>query len=215
MKTSINQSSLPIAVAAIALLCTVAFAQQKGTFTDSRDKKVYKTVKIGEQTWLAENLNYNVKGSLCYDNEPANCTKYGRLYDWEMAKKACPAGWHLPTKKEWNMLTKYVVPDCSDDDLEECGWSNNGGNLLKSKDGWDSYGREGELLGNGTDKVGFSALPGGAGDYGMDGFEFQGIGELGIWWSATEEIYIYGLIYSDGINWQQGWYYSSVRCLKN
>jgi len=85
---------------AILLICTTAFAQQKGTYTDPRDKKTYKTAKIGEQVWLAENLNYAAQNAKCYEDEPENCTKYGRMYDWQTAMTACPSGWHLPSQEE-------------------------------------------------------------------------------------------------------------------
>ncbi|MDR2582702.1 MAG: fibrobacter succinogenes major paralogous domain-containing protein [Fibromonadaceae bacterium] len=136
------------------------------SFKDSRDKKTYKAVKIGTQTWMAENLNYNANGSKCYDNKPANCNKYGRLYNWNTAKSACPGGWHLPSFAEWEILMVTV------------GGGITAGIILKDKSGWNSE-RNGR---NGENKYGFSALPGGGGN--LEG-GFYGIGYRSEWWSSA------------------------------
>jgi len=138
--------------------------EMKETFTDPRDGRVYRTVKIGEQVWMAENLNYNAPDSKFYDNDPANGEKYGRLYNWETAKMACPPGWHLPSIEEWDELVDFV------------GGKETAGKYLKAKSGWNGDG-------NGTDKYGFSALPGG--NENSEG-SFIDIGGYGYWWSASE-----------------------------
>jgi len=111
---------------------------------------------------MAENLNYNANGSKCYNNEPENCAKYGRLYDWETAMKACPKGWHLPSNDDWDILTAAV------------GGNETAGKYLKATSGWNDY--EGKS-GNGFDAFGFAALPGGDGD--------RYVGNYGNWWSAS------------------------------
>jgi uncharacterized protein (TIGR02145 family) len=155
---------------------------QFGSFTDPRDGRVYRTVKIGGQTWLAENLNYNASGSKCYENNHANSAKYGRLYDWNTAMNSCPPGWHLPTNKEWDKLVNFA------------GGEDFAGNKLKSKNGWNENG-------NRTDEYGFSALPGG---YGISGGGFFDVGSYGYWWSSTE----YGSYYA--YRRYMGYYYSFV-----
>jgi len=137
------------------------------TFVDRRDDRTYKAVTIGYQTWMAENLNYDENGSKCYANNSAACDKYGRLYNLSQAKRACPAGWHLPSDAEWAELMDYV------------GDSLTAGTRLKASEGWRSK----ENVPAGTDDYLFSALPGGAGNINGNSFDKGGI--EGYWWSAT------------------------------
>ncbi|MDR1812952.1 MAG: hypothetical protein LBQ87_09010 [Candidatus Fibromonas sp.] len=125
-------------------------------FTDPRDNGRYNVIKLGKIMWQKDNLNYNAKGSICYDNKPENCNKYGRLYDWDLAQTVCPAGWRLPKNEDWL-------------DLIENSGGNVAGKKLKSKEDW-----------NGTDNYGFSALPGGF----TKAQGFAENGERGYWWTS-------------------------------
>ena len=175
---------------------------------------IYKTVTIGTQTWMAENLSYFAPASVCYDGNTANCDKYGRLYNWAAAmdlaftcnsntcasqvsakhRGICPEGWHIPSRNEWNTLVDFVGV--------------NPETKLKAKQpDW-----------NGTDIYGFSALPGGAATDGTSVY----VGTHGFWWTSTEgtvtSAYIRRLHSSDAgvgelnvIKTEMG----SVRCIKD
>lgn len=86
-------------------------------FTDTRDGREYRLVTIGAAIWFAEHLNFAARGSYCYADDPANCEQYGRLYPWETALAACPAGWHLATELDWQLLEHAL--GMSVDALEE------------------------------------------------------------------------------------------------
>ena len=153
------------------------------TFADSRDGNVYKTVKIGDQTWMAENLAYDA-GNNCweYENDGENAATYGRLYNLETAKAACPNGWHLPSDNEWEQLAIYINetkgPYSKAGDGDD--W-NELGKHLKTTTGWSENG-------NGTNDFGFSGLPGGHRTYGG---KFQDIGFNGYWWCSDGNINIF------------------------
>ena len=190
------------------------------------EDETYPTVDIGTQTWLAKNLNYAVEGSKCYDNDPDYCVQYGRLYDWETALTVCPSGWHLPSDDDWDKLFLYVD---SQNDGEGSGGSPydsyTAGKYLKATSGWNEYCSWNEdddcelKSGNGTDKYGFSALPGG---YGDSGGSFNYVGDYGFWWSASEND-SYGAYYrimyydSEYAYWLNGIksLLFSVRCVKD
>lgn len=141
------------------------------SFTDSRDGRSYNVVKIGNLTWMVENLNYETETSACPDGDSRNCKRLGRLYSWAEAKTVCPEGWRLPTSADFAQILAQP----------------NAGAALKAKDGWFKKG-------NGTDDFGFNALPAGyrgaiskSDDGTISGGKFDGIGGYAYFWSATED----------------------------
>ena len=202
----------------------------KGTMTDERDGQTYKTVTIGTQTWMAENLNYGAADS-CHNNYASNCTEFGLLYFWTAAmdvagrwstngkgcsngsicsptypvRGVCPEGWHLPTKMEWDMLFTAV------------GGESTAGKMLKSTSGWTGSG-------NGSDAYSFAARPAGFRGYSRS-YAIGGdskMGEYAFFWTSTDNLgddawYMYLYYGADdavlGIRLKE--YGHSVRCVKD
>ena len=127
-----------------------------GTMTDSRDGKKYRTVNIGEQVWMAENLNYYAGDRIghCYDDDPENCEVGGRLYKWDVAKDVCPEGWHLPSKEEFEILFSAVQLVYDKYDKAQYSFAD----MFKATSGWKN---DNSSWTQGLDKVGFSAVPAG------------------------------------------------------
>jgi len=157
------------------------------------DGNTYETVTIGNQIWMAENLKTthypdgtkipeitecedwkslgaNEEAFCYYENDSKN--QYGGYYTYESAIKACPNGWHLPTKNEWEQLEIYLY----NNGFNGAEWT-----ALKAISGWSE---------NGNDNFGFSALPGGRRYWNVLTSECNGqfywVGEIGCWWSNTE-----------------------------
>ncbi|PWJ68306.1 MULTISPECIES: fibrobacter succinogenes major paralogous domain-containing protein [unclassified Fibrobacter] len=145
----------------LCMMCLPVMAQ---VLKDPRDNQEYRTVQIGTQTWMAENLSYETEGSFCYTRFGYDCRKYGRFYSWDVAKDVCPVGWHLPTAEEFDQLFAAV------------GGRDSAGIKLKSSDGWSHYG-------NGSDEFGFNATPSGFRDY-RGRFDRQTM--YAYLWSATD-----------------------------
>jgi uncharacterized protein (TIGR02145 family) len=129
----------------------------------------YPMAKIGEQVWLAKNLNATPGAgkSWCYGGMAGYCERYGRLYDFEAASSACPAGWRLPTQDDWNLLLDFVN-DATGEDMA--------GKYLKASDLWSND--------VGLDRFGFAALPGG---FRQERGEFTALQERGYWWSESKD----------------------------
>lgn len=223
---------------ALALVMSVfpCFAQETGTFTDSRDGRTYQTIRIGDQWWMAQNLAYlpNVspvytdQGMYVYDYKGFNVSAarstneyqtYGCLYNWKLANAVCPDGWHLPTDEEWKRMERSLGMSAAEAD--SVNWRRSGNVDLKivSQSGWD--GNKG-----GNNESGFSALPGGisftGGNMYMTDTIFGLMNESANFWTATQS--------DDKKAWSRGVYINtsglgrapwlmvngqSVRCVKN
>ncbi len=183
-----------------------------GTLVDERDGQTYRTTKIGDQVWMAENLNYAYlqptaeldSSSFCYDNDPANCKKYGRLYLWSAAmdsaalfsttgkgcgyygscevylskvvRGVCPKGWHLPSRNEFGSLLNSV-------DLRKTQvitQKNLNAEAITKQDTSRAKFLKAEEW-DGNDYFGFSVLPAG---YYDAGYYFHR--EYAFFWSSTE-----------------------------
>ena len=195
----VSSSSFKLSSSSVAQRVVDPSTVVKGSFTDSRDGQSYKTVTIGSQTWMAENLNYKTDKSYCYGDVESNCSKYGRLYRCEV-ETPCPSGWHLPTKAEFETLLSAV------------GGESTAGAKLKSTSGWSNSG-------NGTDAYSFSALPAGFRNY---SWGYSGEGGSAHFLSSsvsnpTALPYFMCLGDSDEASLidapRQNWF--SVRCVKN
>lgn len=176
--------------------------QGTGTFKDPRDGKVYKTVNIGTQTWMAENLRWKAPDEFrAFDDDEANAAKYGYLYTWTAAGNGCPAGWHLPTLADINTLTVFL------------GGENAAGNKLKSTTLWESPSSPA------TNSTGFNSLP--TGYYRHDG-SFNNFGTMSTFWVSSEcdeEKAMYMLMTNDESGFYKTCgpktYYFYVRCIRN
>lgn len=154
-----------------------------GSLYDERDGQTYKTVKIGEQWWMAENLRYeDAEQSVCYTDNPDNCLIYGKLYTRKGALNDCPNGWHLPTENEWLKLREYAKGTID---------KNNVGQYLRADTLWDVSG-----LGVGYDAFGFSALPAGVKDHdgwwGLNTHTHFWLSDS--WKNGSDNCYVYVLI---------------------
>ena len=151
----------------LAICYLTSFSQEKGTFTDTRDNKVYVTVKIGNQTWFAENLVYKtVNGCWVYDNDESNAIKYGRLYNWEVAQNVCSSGWHLPSDNEWTTM------------IDNLGGKIVAGGKMKATTDWEY-----DADGNATNESGLNVLP--AGYCLSSNISFYELGSYSGFWSST------------------------------
>jgi uncharacterized protein (TIGR02145 family) len=172
------------------------------------DGNVYQTLQIGDQCWMASNLNTTRNPSgvgitrICYSNTPSNCELYGGLYNWSTMMNGsasssgnpsgvqgiCPTGWHVPSDAEWTELTDYLTTNYVDITAENVGYKLKSCRQVDSPLGGDcsttAHPRWDSSSGHyGTNDFGFSALPGS--NYYGNSFEY--LGSYGYWWSSTQQ----------------------------
>jgi uncharacterized protein (TIGR02145 family) len=206
----------------ILLFCSVSYSQNPcpGIATVDYGGQTYHTVLIGSQCWLKENLNVGtmidslansgnngIIEKYCYGNNPANCTTYGGLYQWneamqyvttEKAKGICPTGWHIPKNAEYQTLATTV---------------SNNSNTLKAVG-------QGTGNGAGTNTSGFSAVLAGDRSNSNGGY-FIGLGFSTSFWSSTEYAEYADFVYLYSSDSNVGFYNNykvngfSVRCLND
>lgn len=217
---------------------SIAIVTLKDDITDDRDRNGYKTITIGTQTWMAENLAWlpsvsnPADGSVdnpyyyVYGYEGTNVSeaktrnsyeKYGVYYNWEAAKTACLSGWHLPSDEEWKTLEKYL--GMSESNADDLGWRNSGsvGKKLKSTTDW-----RWSTDPNGDGSSGFQAYPVGGRYINEDFVGFGSYGQVANFWSSTQ-INLYNSRsrtlraneYGVGRGRSKSEYGFSVRCLKD
>ena len=193
-----------ITLIGIAGFWTCTYAQETGSVSDKRDGKEYKTVAIGDQWWMSENLAFKTEsGSFTYTDLEDYVQTYGYLYDWETAKEVCPEGWHLPSDAEFEKLSNFLGgPDAAGGKLKEGGTTH-----------WNSPNT------GATNSSGFSALSAGkSGDNEYKGYlgimtffsSSDDDGDVRVvtraLYSAKGEFTRYGILKEKGV---------SVRCVKD
>lgn len=183
----------------------------RGMFIDERDGQEYRYTTIGDQVWMAQNLNYVAEYSACYDNDELNCELWGRFYslledgqpsgpmNYAMVDSICPTGWHVPSEQEW---TRMIASIGKYNDHETA-------KRLKSSELW-THEYSG---GNGTDECGFRALPGGDQAPSKSEYMYQYAG----FWTSTMKtsglaytIFVGATIFETASS-----YRNSIRCIKD
>ena len=188
-ETSVSSSAKSSSSYTTPLLSHCDIGTDENCFKDARDGQTYRTVKIGNQVWMRDNLNFRTGSSSCYNDDTSFCTKYGLLYTWATALDSvgefstnskgcgynalscrpvsptygiCPDGWRIPSTIDWSILFGKV------------GGKDVAGKALKSASDWLNDG-------NGTDEASFTALPGGRFEEGI----FYLIGNDASFWASN------------------------------